>query len=148
VEEQLSLLEGAKVKPDGAVNELIRSRGGAEIRETVSAARLLKRPEITADDLKRLGVLDSGLDDRVARQIEIRIKYEGYIDRQKREANQFLKMEKVAIPEGLDYDQIPGLSRELREKLKSIKPGSLGQVSRVPGVTPAALSALMVRIRK
>jgi tRNA uridine 5-carboxymethylaminomethyl modification enzyme len=58
------------------------------------------------------------------------------------------KMEKVAIPDGMDYDQVPGLSRELREKLKSIRPGSLGQVSRVPGVTPAALSALMVRIRK
>jgi tRNA uridine 5-carboxymethylaminomethyl modification enzyme len=148
VEEQLNLLECVKVRPDDPVNDLIRSRGGAEIRETVSAARLLKRPEITAADLKCLGVLDPGLDDRVARQIEIQIKYEGYIDRQKREADQFQKMEKVAIPEGLDYDQVPGLSRELREKLKSIQPGSLGQVSRVPGVTPAALSALMVRIRK
>jgi tRNA uridine 5-carboxymethylaminomethyl modification enzyme len=148
VEEQLNLLENIKVKPDGPVNGLIRSRSGAEIRETVNGARLLKRPEINVEDLQNLGILDPNLDDRVARQIEIQIKYEGYIDRQKREASQFQKMEKVAIPDGMDYDQVPGLSRELREKLKSIRPGSLGQVSRVPGVTPAALSALMVRIRK
>ena len=77
-----------------------------------------------------------------------RSEYEGYIDRQKREAAQFRKMEKVLVPKDIDYDEIPGLSRELREKLKAIEPRSLGQVSRVSGVTPAALTALMVRISR
>jgi tRNA uridine 5-carboxymethylaminomethyl modification enzyme len=148
VQEQANLLENVRVRPEGPVNDLIRSRGGAEIREAVSAAKLLKRPEITAEDLKRLGILDPDLDTDLARRIEISVKYEGYIDREKREANQFRRMEGVAIPEDFDYDAVPGLSRELREKLKRIKPTSLGQVSRAPGVTPAALSALMVRIRK
>lgn len=148
VQAQADMLENVRVKPDGPVNELIRSRGGTEIREAVSAAKLLKRPEVTAEDLKRLGILDPGLDTEIARRIEISVKYEGYIDREKREANRFRKMEQVAIPDDIDYDGVPGLSRELREKLKCVRPSSLGQVSRVPGVTPAALSALMVRIRK
>ena len=94
-----------------------------------------------------LGILDSGLDAELRSQIEIRLKYEGYIDRQIREANQFQKMEKALIPEDIDYDKVQGLSRELRERLKSVRPHSLGQVSRIPGITPAALSALMVRMR-
>jgi len=148
VQDRLQFLESVRIKPDAPVNDLIRLRGGAEIREAISGARLLKRPEITADDLQLLGILDPDLDAEVVRQIEIRTKYEGYIDRQNREASQFRKMERVSIPDDLDYDQVPGLSRELRERLKSIKPGSLGQVARVPGITPAAMTALMVRIRR
>lgn len=140
-------LENVRVKPCEEVNRLIRSRGGSEMKEALTAAKLLKRPEMTAQDLVYLGFLGEDVDPEVAQQIEIQLKYEGYIDRQKREANQFVKMEKVLIPEDLEYDGVPGLSRELRDKLKAIRPRSLGQVSRVSGVTPAALTALMVRIR-
>jgi tRNA uridine 5-carboxymethylaminomethyl modification enzyme len=147
VEEQAQLLKGIRVRPDRKMNDLIRSRGGSEMREVTSAAKLLKRPEINLKDLVLLGIVGPGLDAYVVRQLEIQLKYEGYITRQKREATQFQRMEKVLIPEGLDYENIEGLSRELRESLKSVRPRSLGQVSRIPGITPAALSALMVRIR-
>ena len=98
-------------------------------------------------DLVCLGIIAPDMDPYVVRQIEIQLKYEGYIDRQTREANQFQRMERVLIPEDLDYDNVEGLSRELRESLKSVRPRSLGQVSRMPGITPAALGALMVRIK-
>lgn len=148
VDFHISVLENSKVKPDEAMNEILLTRGGSEIRDSISVAKLLKRPEISVDDLVAFGLLASDLHPYVARQIEIRIKYEGYIDRQKREAAQFRKMEKVLVPKDMNYDEIPGLSRELREKLEAIGPRSLGQVSRVPGVTPAALTALMVRIAR
>ena len=147
VEEQAELLRSVRVKPDRKMNGLIRSRGGSEIREVTTAAKLLKRPEINMDDLVCLGIIAPDMDPYVVRQIEIQLKYEGYIDRQTREANQFQRMEKVLIPEDLDYDNVEGLSRELRESLKSVRPRSLGQVSRMPGITPAALGALMVRIK-
>ena len=147
VEEQAELLRSVRVKPDRKMNGLIRSRGGSEMREVTTAAKLLKRPEINMDDLVCLGIIAPDMDPYVVRQIEIQLKYEGYIDRQTREANQFQRMEKVLIPEDLDYDNVEGLSRELRESLKSVRPRSLGQVSRMPGITPAALGALMVRIK-
>jgi tRNA uridine 5-carboxymethylaminomethyl modification enzyme len=139
-------LEETKIKPSEKINCILLARGGSEIHHSITVAKLLKRPEINIDDLVGLGILSSDLDPYVARQVEIQVKYEGYIDRQKREAAQFRKMEKVLVPENIDYDEIPGLSRELREKLKAIQPRSLGQVSRISGVTPAALTALMVKI--
>jgi len=147
VEEQTQLLKGMQVKPGRKMNDLMRARGGSEVHEATTAAKLLKRPEITVDDLVLLGFMQAHLDPYVVREIEIQLKYEGYIDRQRREANQFQKLEKVLIPEDLDYDNVEGLSRELRESLKSVRPRSLGQVTRIPGITPAALGALMVRIR-
>jgi tRNA uridine 5-carboxymethylaminomethyl modification enzyme len=147
MEQQVLRLEGLRIKPCEEVNELLRSRGGVALTEALSAMKLLKRPEVNVGDLLRLGLLDGSVDPDVAKQIEIQVKYEGYIDRQKREADQFRRMEKVLIPDGMDYEAVPGLSRELREKLSQIRPRSLGQVSRVSGVTPAALSALMVRIK-
>jgi tRNA uridine 5-carboxymethylaminomethyl modification enzyme len=86
------------------------------------------------------------MDPEIARRVEIELKYEGYIGRQEREASQFKKMERVLIPDDLDYHAIQGLSRELRERLSIVRPLSLGQVSRLPGITPAAISALMVSL--
>ncbi len=129
-EEQLNLLESVKIKPDGPVNDLIRSRGAAELRETVSAARILKRPEITVEDLKHLGILAPDLDERVARQIEIQIKYEGYIEPS--EAGGCSVSEDGEGRHSRGFGLRPGSrpSRNCAKKLKSIKPGSLGQVSR------------------
>jgi tRNA uridine 5-carboxymethylaminomethyl modification enzyme len=97
-------------------------------------------------DLVSLGILDTDVDDDIARRVEIELKYEGYIERQEREAGQFKKMERVLIPDDLDYHSVQGLSRELRERLSVVRPLSLGQVSRLPGITPAAVSALMVSL--
>lgn len=148
VESRIEFLDGVRVSPREEINNLIVSRGGKELRETISGNKLLKRPEMMLRDLMNLGILPPVIDPRVAKQIEIQIKYQGYIERQNREAAQFRRMEKVLVPEDMDYEAIPGLSRELQEKLKSLRPRSLGQLSRVPGITPAALTALMVRIKR
>lgn len=144
--EQIRKLESVRLKPED-VNDLIRSRGGSEIREPIIGARLLKRPEIRAEDLVLLGIVDEDLEGADAARLEIELKYQGYIDRQKREAVQFRRLENVLIPADMDYEVIDGLSRELKEKLKATGPRSLGQAARVSGITPAALSALMVRLR-
>jgi tRNA uridine 5-carboxymethylaminomethyl modification enzyme len=146
-ESMLHLLETVTVKPGNEVNHFVLSRGGSEIREAMTAAKLLKRPEISIHELVSLGILPADTDPDLMREIQIRVKYDGYIERQAREAERFRKMERVKIPEDLDFSAVQGLSRELREKLSSVRPRSLGQASRVPGITPAALTALMVRLR-
>ena len=147
LEEQIRLLNEVKVRPSNEVNALVTSRCGSEIRGTMTGAKFLKRPEITGQDLADLGILPKELDPDLIRQIEIRLKYDGYIERQKRESNQFHRIEQVNLPEDFDYNGIPGLSRELTERLIEIRPRSLGQASRVPGMTPSALTALMVRLK-
>ncbi len=136
------------IKPDEQVNAILISRGVPELRETITAAKLLKRPDVTVNDLVFLGILDSSLDPVILDQLEIRIKYQGYIDRQNREVNQFQKMERSTIPDNFDYNLVDGLSNELKEKLMIARPFSLGQASRIPGITPAALTALMIQIRR
>ena len=147
LQRHIRYLETVRIKPSPAVNELIRSKGGSKITEAMSGAKLLRRPEISAEDLICLGILGPETDTDLRSQIEIRMKYYGYIDRQIREADQFKRMEKAVIPHDMDYDRVPGLSRELRERLKLVRPHSMGQVSRIAGITPAALSALMVNLR-
>jgi tRNA uridine 5-carboxymethylaminomethyl modification enzyme len=83
----------------------------------------------------------------VAKQVEIEVKYEGYIQRQLREIEKFNHLEKIRIPEAFDYEAVHGLSNELKEKLSEIQPVSLGQASRMDGMTPAAISILMVALR-
>ncbi len=140
-------LETTRVKPEERLNEVVRSRGGSEIREALTAARLLKRPEISIQDLFDLGILSPDIQPDLAAQIQVEVKYEGYVQRQQREAGHLKRMEQMLVPPDLDYDSISGLSRELREKLKDLRPRSLGQASRISGITPAALTALMVRLR-
>lgn len=146
-ENMLRFLETATVKPGDDVNQIVLSRGGSEIREAMTAAKLLKRPEISVHELVTLGILALDTDPDIMRAIEIHVKYDGYIERQIREAERFRKMERAKIPENLDFGTVQGLSTELREKLTSIRPRSLGQASRISGITPAALTALMVRLR-
>ncbi len=143
----LSALEKNKVSPSKALNDLILARGGAELCDSIPGAKLLKRPEITVQDLMRLGIIECALDPDSARQIEVKVKYEGYIERQRREVQQFQKLERVMVPPDFDYHAAPGLSTELKEKLSRLKPTSMGQISRVSGVTPAALTAVMVRLK-
>lgn len=141
-------LEAARIRPSQDVNLMVASRGGAEITEPLTGMKFLKRPEVSADDLVALGVLPAGVDPRLARSIEIEVKYEGYIDRQRREVDQFKRLESIRLPEDFDYEAVPGLSRELRERLKTVRPVSLGHASRVPGITPAALTAVMVHLKR
>ena len=142
----LQKLEETRIKPAPGINSLISSRNGSELKETVTAARLLRRPEISVADLKAFG-FDEEVENDLAFKLEVELKYEGYIERQRREAAQFQKLEKTLIPDDIDYPVIAGLSRELTERLSELRPKSLGQASRVSGMTPAAITALMVGIR-
>ncbi|HUF93657.1 MAG TPA: FAD-dependent oxidoreductase, partial [Candidatus Limnocylindria bacterium] len=115
-----------------------RSAGGG-----VSLLQMLRRPEVTYAEVARLDP-DAVRDPHVARQVEVTAKYDGYVRRMLDEVARFKQMEERAIPETLDYRVVPGLSTEARERLHAVRPRSLGQASRVPGVTPAAISILTV----
>lgn len=107
---------------------------------------LLKRPGITYQYLKDTGK-GADIPDNVAFEVEVDVKYEGYIKRQLKEVEKFKQLDRIKVREGFDYDAVPGLSKEIREKLKAIKPVNLGQASRISGVTPVAISLLMVKMR-
>jgi tRNA uridine 5-carboxymethylaminomethyl modification enzyme len=144
----IELLEREQISPTSEISEKLESMDSAPLRKQTSLAQLLRRPEISisdiaafSDEVKRYA-LDIGL------QAEVEIKYAGYIDRQIEMVERFRKIENVSLPEDLDYSDIKGLSREAREKLSQIKPKSLGQASRVAGITPAAVSLLSMYLRK
>ncbi len=148
IEAELKRLKQTVFRPVKHVNEFLASKGSKPIVEPTSLDKLLKRPELKYEDISLLSPPPVELPERVKRQVEIICKYEGYIRRQEAEVKKFKNLEKVLIPDDFPYDDIPGLSNEIREKLKAIKPRSLGQASRIPGMTPAALSILMIFIKK
>ncbi len=113
-----------------------------------SLEQLLKRPEITYNFIDEKSPSDKPLTSEIKKQVEIQIKYEGYINRQMEMAEKLKKIEGLKIPEGFDYVSINGLSREILGKLQEVRPVNLGQASRIPGITPAAISLLMIAIER
>ncbi len=143
IREEIERLKKEKAKPTVLVNNVLKEKNSSPIREPVSLAQLLKRPEITYKDIERIaGSRD--LPEYVKKEVEIEVKYEGYIKRQMEQVERFKRMEEKRIPENINYDEIPGLSTEVRQKLKEVRPVSIGQASRIPGVTPAAISAILI----
>lgn len=110
--------------------------------------KLLRRPEITVRDLKKAHKLPAQIPESAWQQLEIEVKYSGFIQRQFKDVERFEHLEKIRLPEDFDYSNLSGISREIREKLMRFKPLNLGQASRISGVTPAAVSLLMVYLRK
>jgi tRNA uridine 5-carboxymethylaminomethyl modification enzyme len=108
----------------------------------------LKRPEITWEIINKIVPSDKSLEKEVIDRVSLEIKYDGYIKRQLKQVERMKNMEKVKIPEDMDYDQVPGLLNESRQKLKKIKPQNLAQASRVSGVTPADIQILWIEIEK
>ena len=108
----------------------------------------MKRSEITLDKLKENNLLKTNYKKEVEKQVEIQIKYEGYIIKTEREAEKMLKNEEKQIPEDIDYSKITNLASEARQKLEEIRPTSIGQALRISGVNPADISILMVYLRK
>ncbi|MDD4910598.1 MAG: tRNA uridine-5-carboxymethylaminomethyl(34) synthesis enzyme MnmG [Candidatus Omnitrophica bacterium] len=148
VKEGTEALMSSRIKPTREVNSKLNSFGSPALRKEVTLAELLKRPQI---DLRRLRELDCRglrLDERAAFLIETEMKYSGFIERQKAEVERFRHLEKIKVPAGMDYNGLNGLSREIRDKLGRVRPLSLGQALRIPGVTPAAVAVLMVWIKK
>jgi tRNA uridine 5-carboxymethylaminomethyl modification enzyme len=127
---------------------------GARLPREISAFELLRRPEVRYEDVALLaGEADfSALDPRVPpavrTQVEVRAKYAGYIERQSAEIERQSRYEQAALPEDLDYAGVPGLSTEERQRLSETRPATLGQAARIPGVTPAAISLLLVHLKR
>ncbi len=134
------------VKPVPAINEFLLARGTTPITNGVKLEQLLKRAELDYASLKDIFPPPEPLLERAEEQAEIEIKYEGYIQRQLNEIKKYKDLERIRIPDQFDYSVAPGLSNELKEKLGRILPSSLGQASRIDGMTPAGISVLMVAI--
>ena len=145
---ELERLRKTFVRPSPRISEILVSRGSNPLDEPVSLEKLLKRPELSYSDVEALCGPDRVLSERTKEQIEIECKYEGYLRRQEAEVNRFKQMEGIRIPRDFPYDRVPGLSNEVRQKLGAVQPVSVGQVSRIPGITPAAISILLVFLKR
>ena len=148
VDAELGRVRKTIVKPLSEVNEHLQNRGMEPLTQAVGLDQLLKRPEADYSDVEALAPAPEPVAERVGRQVEISVKYEGYIDRQIKQVDEFRKMEKRRIPEGFDYFSVAGLTTELKEKLSALRPASLGQASRMEGMTAGAMTALWVALRK
>ncbi len=144
---EIARLRGKIVRASPTVNAHLARRGARPIEGGVPLETLLRRVELDYGSVATLAPPEQPLPLRVTRQVEIAIKYEGYIQRQRTEIDKFRHLEHFRVPEGFDYQGVHGLSNELKEKLDRIRPVSLGQASRMDGMTPAAISVLMIAIR-
>jgi len=147
ISSEIKRVKGVIVKPDKRTNAYLKQKDSPEIKNGLYLDRLLKRSELDYDVVENLASSPIPIDKKVARQVEIEIKYEGYIERQVREIDKFKHLERMKIPAAFDYRAVHGLSNELKEKLSIVKPASLGQASRIDGITPAAISVLMIAIK-
>lgn len=135
------------IKPRPEVNDYLRAKGSSPVNNGIHLAQLLKRAELDYNAVAELAPSPDRVEKRVARQVEIEVKYAGYIERQLAEIDRFKHLEQINLSENMDYHAVHGLSNELKEKLSDVRPASLGQASRIPGMTPAAISVLMVALR-
>ena len=147
IEEEMQRLRKTRIKPS-VINSSLKALGTTMITEDITLDQLLKRPEISYAVIKELAPSAALLNDDIEQQVEIQTKYEGYIKRQMEAAEKLLGIEHKKIPPDFDYRSLPGISREILFKLEEIRPESLGQASRIQGMTPAALSILMVAVEK
>ena len=147
IDDEIARLESTIVTPSKA-NPLLERYGAAALKTGARLSDLIKRPQLDYEKLSEIDENRPQLPDAVCEQAEIKIKYDGYIKRQKAQVEQFKKMEEKLLPEDFDYDSVYGLRIEARQKLNKIKPKSLGQASRISGVSPADLSVLIIYFSK
>ena len=144
IEKEKDRLKNTIVKPSEKVNKLLKELGTSEINTGVKMSELLKRAEITYDSLELIDEQREVLPEQVKEEVEIQLKYEGYINMQEAQVEKFKKLERKILPEDIDYSEIKGISLEARQKLNKHKPHSIGQASRISGVSPADISVLLV----
>ncbi|RLB25924.1 MAG: tRNA uridine-5-carboxymethylaminomethyl(34) synthesis enzyme MnmG [Deltaproteobacteria bacterium] len=148
VEVIMDRLKRTKIRPSAGVQDRLRSLGSAPIKNVTTLEQLLRRNEIFYEHLRLFAPDLPEVEEQVAEEAETRVKYDGYIKRQERHVEKMRYMESVRIPQSIDYYKVHGLSTEVRQKLDKIRPVSLGQASRISGVTPAAIMALQVYMKK
>jgi tRNA uridine 5-carboxymethylaminomethyl modification enzyme len=146
--EEDARLAGRRLFPTPLVNRELEARGTTPIKIPTPFLSLVKRPQLDLPTLYRLAGEEPPVPPEVVEQLEIQHKYDGYIKRQEETAKKFAQGEGKSIPADFDYDGVPGLSGEIREKLQQVRPRSLGQAARISGVTPAALAVLMVYLKR
>ena len=147
VEREIRRLESCRVAPTEALNALLSSRGTAPVTTGASLADLVRRPQLSYADTAPFDPERPALESAVSQQVEIRLKYEGYIRRQLRQVEDFSRLEERRLPPDLDYSQVRGLRLEAREKLQKIRPENFGQASRISGVSPADIAVLMLHVQ-
>lgn len=148
IEEEINRLKKTTIKPTDEVNQLLRKFNSSSIDTGVKLGDLLKRTEITYEILQPIDIEREDLPNEVKEEVEIQIKYEGYIKLQEEQVEKFKKLENKVIPEKIRYDEIKGLRLEARQKLDKVKPISVGQASRISGVSPADISVLLVYLEQ
>ena len=148
IEEEISRLKKTSVGANREIQNFLEAHGSASLKTAASLAELLCRPELSYEIIGEIDRDRKKLPASVIEQVEIEIKYEGYIVRQKRQVEQYRKMEKKLIPQEIDYDDVSSLRLEARQKLKMFRPASIGQASRISGVSPADISVLLVYMEK
>lgn len=148
IEDELKYLENTRINPTLDFNCKLKKLGLSEINKSITLNELLRRTEINLEIIYSLMNRQDLPDFKVMEQVEIQIKYDGYIKRQKEVIDKFKKMEHLKIPEELKYFDVNGLSIEVKDKLNKIKPISIGQAGRISGVTPAAISMLLIHLKK
>ncbi|WP_028988432.1 tRNA uridine-5-carboxymethylaminomethyl(34) synthesis enzyme MnmG [Thermicanus aegyptius] len=148
IDEEIKRLENTKLRPDEKTNRILSAMGSAPLTLSITAADLLRRPEITYEHLEQIVESNETISKEVKEQVEIQIKYKGYIEKQLQQIEKLQKMENKRLSENLNYDEIPGLATEARQKLKKISPLTIGQASRISGVNPADISILLVYLEQ
>ena len=147
IAKEIKRIKGTVIKPAKEINDYLVHQGTRPLKSGIYLDQLLKRAELNYHTAQELAKSPDNISQSVARQVEIEIKYEGYIQRQLKEIEKFTHLERMKIPEDFDFTKVHGLSNELKEKLSAIMPSSLGQASRIDGITPAALSVIMISLK-
>ena len=148
IEKEVERLNNTVIKPTEKVNKFLRENESSEITSGVRLAELLKRTELTYNKLKEIDENRPELTTMEAEEVQIQVKYDGYIKMQKAQVESFKKLEKKLLPEEIDYNEIKGLRIEARQKLNKFKPHSVGQASRISGVSPADISVLLIYLEQ
>lgn len=148
VDEAKRILESVRLKPTGETIRMLQELNIEGIKNPATLGELLKKPGVTIETLKRIEGSLNGIKEEIAYQVELDVKYRGYTDRQQDVVRKMKRLENSKIPHDTKYEEVSGLSREVIERFTKIRPLSLGQASRIPGVTPASITALMVHFKK
>lgn len=148
VDREKERLASISLTPSADVQKLLKEAGTAELNNRTTLAELLRRPEVSYDSLLSLPFDHPELAADIREQVEIQLKYAGYIEKQIRQVERFNKMERKLIPGDVDYAGMKNISLEAREKLAAIRPRSIGQASRISGVNPADITALLIYMEK
>jgi tRNA uridine 5-carboxymethylaminomethyl modification enzyme len=147
ISNEIKRIKSTVIKPEKEINDYLIHQGTTPLKSGMYLDQLLKRAELDYSAVDVLAKSPDNISSKVSRQVETEIKYEGYIHRQLKEIEKFKNMERIKIPDNFDFNRVHGLSNELKEKLSAVMPSSLGQASRIDGITPAGLSVIMVAIK-